>query len=187
MRRTIGTLFFAATLTLALPAGADESALDRMLGNIEAVPTRVQMDRALDNPSAQLRQAAADSNRSVYQRQRAITLLSAYPDASTRAFLEATAADTSLDVELRKLAMYTLGRAFGGNPTDAKLAATVGTYVADGDPKMAAWAVRTLRWISHPDAGAILEKVAAGSDANARLARRALSKRTDADSSENVR
>lgn len=162
------------------PAFADEP-LDRLLSAIDTVPTRAALDAQWDDAASVLMAAARDGERSVYERHRAVTLLSFYPDARTRAFLVELARERAIDSEVRKMSVYTLGRAFGATGGDA-LVTDLRPFVQDDDPVVREWAVRSLRWVRSSSARTLLREIEAGGDAQLRpIARRAIARHVGAD------
>ena len=133
-----------------------------ILGAFDIVPTRAELD-ATPNVRDRLEGAALNADLTLYVRHRAITLMSFYPDARTRAFLEAQLLHASVEIR-RRMAVYTLGRAFGLQ-ADALLVARLASVIETDEPRVAEWAVRALRWVDHEDAVRILRHVAAGEDA----------------------
>lgn len=175
MKRLSIGLFLMFCLASSVASAQSSPDFDRVvLGAIDTVPSRAALDAAYPDARDRLEAAARDKKRSMYARHRAITLLSLYPDTRTRAFLEEQLTDE--DPEIRRMAVYTLGRGFGLTP-DGALVSTI-AHVIETDPGVVAqWAVRSLRWIAAEDAHALLRKVIAGDDARlARLAAAALRK-----------
>lgn len=164
MNRLVTLCVVSLTLLFSSNALSQQAPdFDRVvLGAIDTVPTRAQLDATFPDARERLEAAALDEARGTYARQRAITLLSLYPDARTRAFLEALLADGK--PEARKIAVYTLGRGFG-IAADARLVETITNVIArEQDAVVREWAVRSLRWVAHKDARRALRELAAGAD-----------------------
>ncbi len=162
-------------LAMAADVAAEQPDFDTtVLRSIDTVPTRAQLDETWPDARARLMKAATDTDRNVYERHRAITLLSLYPDSKTRSALTELAASES--AEIRKMAVYTAARTFG-TPGDANLVSFVRRFVRDDNPEVREWAVRGLRWVDHAQAREVLESVLAADDAALKpVARRALKK-----------
>lgn len=135
----------------------EQNRLDRALRGIDVVPSRMELDAAFEDPAAMLRGAAAQADRNLYERRRAISLLSAYPSPETQAFLAGLAADP--EPEIRGFAAYTAARTFGAAP-DAALIATLEIALQDSSPDVKKWALRGLRWVAAPRAEALLRHYA---------------------------
>lgn len=178
--RFVQTVIILISVLFVLPAFAQEPNFDRdVLRSIDTVPTRAQLDSTFEDPAALLREAALDESHTTYERHRAISLLSFYPDEQTRSFLEGLA--TSENAEVARMAIYTLARTYGP-VADAQLVQRVASHTKSDDAVVREWAVRGLRWMAHPDAAKALKRVAASSDEKlARIAERALSKRAGAE------
>ena len=178
MRRV--TFFIVAiTVVIASSSASAQSTPDferEVLRSIDTVPTRAWLDATYDDARVRLETAARDASNSVHVRHRAITLLSLYPDTRTRAFLERLLEHD--DDEIRRMAVYTLGRAYG-TQADRRLVETIANTVARDEGVVAAWAVRSLRWVHHTDAQRLLGELQRGSDERlARLAALALRRST---------
>lgn len=171
MKATIQSLFFAGAM-LCAAQGFAQTAPDfqrDVLRPIDTMPNAAWLDANFEDPQGLLIEAATSTEDS-YERRRAITLLSLYPNARSRAALEKVAVDG--DPKARELAVYALGRTYG-QVADAKLVSFI-AGVASGEGRTAQWAVRALRWVVHPDAISLLQKLGAEEGPNAGIARRAL-------------
>lgn len=158
MKRLISTILFCAVATSSSALVAQERSFTEVLAAIDTVPTREALDAAYPDAVQRLMDASRDASLGIYARHRAITLLSLYPTQETRAFLETLSVEAR-DPEIRKMAVYTVGRAFG-TPGDAALVAFVERATQDETPTVREWAVRSLRWIAHPAAESLLLKLA---------------------------
>ena len=131
---------------------------DAMLRQIDVVPAdRAALEAAFPDAWARLDAAARDGARDEWSRLRAISLLSFFPEARTRTTLEALASDP--DKEIRRQAIYTLGRGFGAN-ADLALVRFIEGRATDRAAEVAEHAVRSLRWVDHPEAALALERLA---------------------------
>ncbi len=165
-----------AATAQASPQTPEDRAFARLLRSIDVIPaSRGALERMFKDAHQRLMRAAKDDALGTYERVRAITLLSFFVEPETRVTLEALA--TRGDQHVRRWSIYTVGRTFG-SPGDAALVRLVETVTADPQPEVSHHAVRTLRWIDHAAAGALLERLV-GSErkAIARLARLTARKR----------
>lgn len=138
---------------------------ERALAAIDVVPDPRRMRQAIPDVRERLEAAARQPDRPRYERKRAITLMSGYPDDRTRASLRELASHA--DPDIRRAALYTLARTFG-QPGDAALVARVMEATRDPDEGARRWAVRALRWIEHPEAGRALRELMRAEDASTR-------------------
>lgn len=173
------TLVFLMLCGASVPAFAqsaeDLTRIAPALLAIDTVPTRAELDAAFANPTAVLQAAALQTERTVYERKRAISLLSLYPVDDTQVFLASLMSDA--DPEIRGFAAYTAARTFGAAP-NAALVATLELALQDSSVEVKKWALRGLRWVRAPRADALLAHYASQSDAElARVARSAAKKR----------
>lgn len=185
--RTLKNILTASALTLAAPALAHEPAprdgaaersveerFELLLETIDVVPeSREAFETAFPGARERLDAAARDTRRSTWQRVRAVTMLSYFPDTATRQTLELLstppsdklsqaerARALSADVEVRRQALYTLGRAFG--PTaDAGLVRFIEARIA-AEPvlEVREHGLRSLRWVDGEEARAALSRLA---------------------------
>lgn len=177
MKRLISTILFCALAASSATLVAQERSFTDVLHAIDTVPTREALETAYPDARQRLMKACEDTSLRIYARHRAITLLSLYPTPQTRTFLEGLAV-TAPDPEIRKMAVYTLGRAFG-SPGDAALVAFIERATQDEAPVVREWAVRSLRWIAHPAAESLLHELARVQHPTLQaIAKRALRKRT---------
>lgn len=149
---------------------------DAMLRQIDVVPAdRAALEAAFPDAWARLDAAAREVARDEWSRLRAVSLLSFFPEARTRTTLESLAADP--DQEIRRQAIYTLGRGFGTN-ADLALVRFIEARAADRAAEVAEHAVRSLRWVDHPEAALALDRLATKGPATLRtLAKTTLDKR----------
>lgn len=127
---------------------------ERMLSAIDIVPSRSALDRQWPDAHKRLIQAATNDKRRGYTRNRAISLLSFFPAAGTRKTLRALCSHAA--PEVRRIAVYTLGRTFGV-PGTAALVKRIATATRDPQSDVRVFAVRALRWVRHPSAQRLLE------------------------------
>ncbi len=143
-----------------------------VLGAYDTVPTRTSLEAQCGDVRDRLESAATNRSLTLYARHRAITLTSWYPDSRTRGFLADLLDDTN--PEIRRMAVYTLGRSFG-RQADALLVAQLAGVIERDTRLVAQWAVRALRWVDHEDAVRLLAALANdGEERLAVLARRAI-------------
>ncbi len=159
------TLLSAVTL-LVLSVGVVDTAhahdpkLLDVLSAIDIVPTGDQLRRVVRSPEAALDAVARDASLSLYQRERAISLLSAFPTRDVARRLETLASASSLNSRLQAMAVYTRVRGFAGtDPRGALAFATRSTRASNLEERESA--IRGLRWIALPEADAALEKALA--------------------------
>lgn len=170
----VATVANSAVANPGAPTGPDR--FDAMLRQIDVVPPdRAALEAAFPDAWQRLDAAARDGGRDTWSRLRAVSLLSFFPEPRTRATLEALSADA--DKEVRRQAIYTLGRGFG--PTaDLALVRFIEAHAADRDAAVAEHAVRSLRWVDHPEAALALTRLADKGPATLRaLAKTTLDKR----------
>lgn len=189
--RTLQNILTVSALTLsAAPALAHEPApkdgaaersqhtveerFELLLQTIDVVPeSREAFEAAFPGARERLDAAARDTRRTTWQRVRALTMLSYFPDAATRQTLELLstppsdklsqaerARALSADVEVRRQALYTLGRAFG--PTaDAALVRFIESRIStDPSHEVREHGLRSLRWVDDGEARAALSRLA---------------------------
>lgn len=166
-KRALGALALAS-LVWSAPAFAHhddvfevqgDHALDHVLRTIDTVPDPAMLTAAIPDVQQRLIDAARDTNRSVYQRKRALTLLSSFPDAQTFWALEGFTTDDNASI--RASAYYTLGRSFGAweNPM---LVQILSRGLADDDLFVKQMSVRALGWVHSEDASRLLEQLSQG-------------------------
>ncbi len=109
-------LYTLALILLASPAMAEradhDAALLQLLAGIDTLPTRADLERVADDPQLALVKVALDHTMPLYERRRATSLLSFFPDAASEAYLTLIAA-TSAAPRVRWMAVYTYVRRFG--------------------------------------------------------------------------
>lgn len=131
---------------------------EAMLRSIDIVPPdRASLEGAFPDAWQRLDAVARDAKRDQWSRIRAVSLLSYFVEARTRATLEAVSTDG--DKEVRRQAIYTLGRGFGA-AADLALVRFIEARTTDADVDVAEHALRSLRWVDHPEAKVVLERVA---------------------------
>lgn len=185
MNKHVASPFFlVAVLALggvgvaAPPVTPEDARFDTMLRAIDVVPPdRAALEEAFPDAWERLDRAAREAERDTWSRLRAVSLLSYFAgEPRTRSTLEAVATDR--DREIRRQAVYTLGRSFGPS-ADAALVRFIEGYTADAEVAVAEHAVRALRWVDHQDAGRVLERLATRGPAHLKtLARTTIDKRT---------
>lgn len=144
--------------TASAPAPSVEDRFDAMLRSIDIVPPdRAAFEAAFPDAWRRLDAVARDGKRDQWSRIRAVSLLSYFVEARTRATLEALSIDG--DKEVRRQAIYTLGRGFGAT-ADLALVRFIEARTADPDTDVAEHALRSLRWVDHPEAKVVLTRVA---------------------------
>lgn len=149
--------------------------LDQLLHAIDVVPaSRVDLERQVPDAQAALIAAASDVTRNTYARQRAISFLSFYPDATTLAALDGLTRDGA--TAIRRAAVYSLGRTYGAS--SQKVADRIADIAErDVELEVRQHAVRALRWVDEPAAATRLQRLAERAElktlAHDTLARRA--------------
>ncbi|MCC6624062.1 MAG: HEAT repeat domain-containing protein [Deltaproteobacteria bacterium] len=154
---SLGTLAAPRAGARPDPVAARPASIRTLLSAIDVVPPdRASLERAYPNARAELISIARDAAESDWTRLRATSLLSFFQDAGTRKVLDELARDAR--VEVRRIALYTLGRAFG--PSDPSVVAPL-ERAALTDPEAAVreHAVRALRWIDAPAAAGTLTSI----------------------------
>ncbi len=159
--KMLKNIAFVMTLASASPAFAQAAPtpdrFETLLRSIDVVPPdRVALEAAFPDAWTRLDAVARDAKRDQWSRLRAVSLLSYFPEARTRTTLEVVAGDT--DKEVRRQAIYTLGRGFGAS-ADLALVRFIETKAADPEVDVAEHAVRSLRWVDHPEAKLALERL----------------------------
>jgi len=163
-----------------------------LLNSIDVVPpSREAFEEAFPGARERLDAAARDTSRKAWTRIRAISMLSFFPDAATADTLKllsvppaaTLSAELKLrhpatDPEIRRHALYTLGRAFGAT-ADASLVRFIAQRVeSDPDTSVQEHALRSLRWVDHDEARVALTRLSNQGPATLReLATSTLSRR----------
>lgn len=163
-----------------------------LLNSIDVVPpSREAFEEAFPGARDRLDAVARDTSRTTWSRIRAISMLSFFPEAKTAATLKllsvppaaTLSADQKLrhpamDPEIRRHALYTLGRAFGAT-ADAALVRFIAQRVeSDPDKAVQEHALRSLRWVDHDEAKVTLTRLSSqGPTALRQLATSTLSRR----------
>lgn len=152
--------FILVALGLSGTASAHDKKLLDALSAIDIVPTAEQLRRVVPSPDVALDAVARDPSLSLYLRERAVSLLSAFPTRDVAKRLEALASAPAMPVRLRAMAVYTRVRGFAAVDAQAALAyASPLTQASDLDVRESA--IRGLRWVALPGADAVLEKALA--------------------------
>jgi HEAT repeat protein len=142
---------------VAAPAMAqspqDMALLTPDLASIDTLPTKASLDASFESPAAVLMTAARDSNLSLYERKRAISLLSLYPSPQAQVFLGSMSKDSN--PEIRGMAVYTVARAFGPIANDQTFE-IIEKALLDPELDVKIWALRGLRWVSSERAERLL-------------------------------
>lgn len=181
--RIVSILIVVTLVALGSVASAEELSeaeiqkrVETVLNNYEVVPERAELEAFIPDAQTRLIEAAKDEAGILWTRQRAISLLSLYPDArSMQVVMELTKSEHD---EVRRMAYYTLGRGFGTVDT-RRAVEMLEQGLKDSNPKVREFAVRGLRYIATDNAQRILEKVAEGGDESlAKVAEHALKKRS---------
>ena len=142
---------------------ADGPALDAVLGMIDGLPDAAALGAAWPDAPARLAAAAANPARSRYERERATSLLSLYPEPSTDVLLLALISGDDADV--RTMARYTRSRTFGAT-LDATWVAQLEAVAVAGRGRESSYAVRSLRWCDAPEADTALSRLSDSADAS---------------------
>lgn len=146
------------------PAADNNARLESILRAFEATPSREQLEATIPDAAQHLIQAANDTNRDLFTRLRATSLLTNFQTPeSLNALLTLT---QNPEPELRRTAYYTLGRTFGNTPhhiDTTQLLNTLERGTRDPHPDVRTHTVRTLRWIQHPNANTLLTSIAQSS------------------------
>ena len=151
------SLLLGATPALASSPAADQ-AFEQMLRGIDTVPTRQAMEKRWPNVVKRLVEAGNQSSRDNYTRSRAISFLSFFSDVeSVRPSLEQLLNDKK--ARIRGIAVYTLARTFG-DPGDNALVISIETSTNDSVRDVKTHAIRSLRWVRHPNAVQALKRLA---------------------------
>lgn len=158
------------------PAKVERDAFEAMLSTIDVVPPdRESLLATFPEAWERLDAAARDDARDDWTRLRAISMLSYFPEARTRMTLEAVARAKS--PEIRRQAVYTLGRSFG-ETADATLVRFVASFARDPEPAVREHAIRSLRWVDAREAEVALGELGrTGSPSDRKLAAATLDKR----------
>jgi HEAT repeat protein len=140
--------------------GPHDDGFDSFLRAIDVVAPAQVLESRWSDVRERLMAAAADDSLDSYARVRATSILGNFPEKEVRTFLTGLTASTNVDV--RRQAYYTLGRAFG-DPGDADLVAVLRQGVGDEVSEVREHCVRVLRWVGHQDAVRLLEEIAKSS------------------------
>lgn len=185
MKLTFARYLVGLTVLVGTPALAESPSQDTqaehdiaqrfelLLETIDVVPnSREAFEASFPDAQKRLDAAARDILRSTWQRVRAVTMLSYFPDASTRATLEALAVAPaanlsavekaraiSADKEVRRQALYTLGRAFGPTGDTSLVRFIEARIAAEPTVEVREHALRSLRWVDHDEARAALVRL----------------------------
>jgi HEAT repeat protein len=146
----------AGTSSATAQRDASDKAFEQMLRAIDTVPTRPAMEKRWPNIQERLLTAAHQETRDTYTRSRAVSLLSFFPDATSRSALKALSVHAQS--RIRSISIYTLARTFGV-PGDKELLATIEARLTDAVRDVQAQAIRGLRWVRHPRAATLLSEV----------------------------
>jgi hypothetical protein len=158
--KTVATaLMVWTTLTgLSLTASAETRhapQLLELLNGIDVVPNAADLTRAAPDPQAALFAVALDASLNLYPRRRAVSLLSAFPDATSEAYLTLVATAVS-NARVRYMAVYTYVRGWAERSprrvTDYAETVLASPLALDREA-----AVRGLRWVAGPRALALLK------------------------------
>jgi len=154
----------ALTLTLGVAQPAAEAhdvsdaSITELLQMIDVVPTRAALDAAADDALAVLIEIAQAAEPG-YQRDRAISLLSMYVD-DPRAWSTLQTLVASDDVAVRRLALYTAGRAFGETPRAHEVATLLAAVAAtEAEVAVLEHLCRALAWVDDAQAHATLAEL----------------------------
>lgn len=155
----ISVLSALCLLTTSAHAQEPQQQLEEALRVVDMLPD-VSIVRSLPIDSQSVLMAAVmDASRPRYERQRALSFLSMFPDARSRSFVEGLLTDQSVDdPTLPRLALYTLAYTWGRQPDEALLAA-VANALHSSDEAMQQEAARALRWVASPLAVQALESL----------------------------
>ncbi len=164
---------------VAAPAMAqsaqDMALLAPDLASIDTLPTKASLDASFESPAAVLMTAARDQNLGIYERKRAISLLSLYPSPQAQVFLGSMLKDSN--PEIRGMAVYTVARTFGQIANDQTFE-IFEKALGDQDKSVKVWTLRGLRWVPSERAERMLIDWQANSDPDlAKVAKSATSKR----------
>jgi len=160
----------AASSLVHAQTSADE--FRGVLSAIDTVPTREGLLARWPDARDRMIAAARDNALDGYRRQRAITLLSLFPEDRVRDVLLTLSTDT--DGSVRRYSIYTLGRTFGPMG-DAQAERRVIEATTDRDGRVRLMAVRALRWARGSAAARTLRTLADSEDQSlARAAERSL-------------
>jgi len=155
-------LYTLALILLASPAMAEradhDAALLQLLAGIDTLPTRADLERVADDPQLALVKVALDHTMPLYERRRATSLLSFFPDAASEAYLTLIAA-TSAAPRVRWMAVYTYVRRFGELKPD-RVVGYARDVLKSPIPTDREAAARGLRWVPSEKATAVLESAA---------------------------
>jgi len=182
--RFVQTIIIIATLAVSNIAIAQDSGLsdaeiaqrvETVLTNYEVVPDRKSVEEFIPNAQDEFIEAAKNQAGVIWTRQRAVSLLSLFPDARSFSALVDITGDAN--PEIRRMAYYTLGRGMAAVSPE-RVVSQLEKGLKDKNQEVREWSVRGLRWVEHENAQRLLESLASSSDEDlAKLAERALQKR----------
>ena len=132
------------------PSSQASQKFDLLLKSIDTIPTRAELDQNYVDAQGLLIAGMNDANRTEYERQRALTLLSFYPNGQTRQALTLVFKNDPND-QLRKYALYTLARSFG-ETADRSLVELVGQGLQDESDDVRKFARLSVKYLKHPAA-----------------------------------
>jgi hypothetical protein len=163
-KRSAMAVAVAIGLGSASVAGAYEGipqspAFENLLRAIDVVPPdAVALLKAFPDAQARLVGAAQNTERDMWARQRAISLLSFLPDDTTRRALAQLATDANADI--RAASVYTLARTFGPVALQVHddVVRVLDAALVDPSPEVRQKAVRGLRWVRDTRAVVLLDK-----------------------------
>lgn len=173
-------LFLTLGVASATPAAVDAAAVDapllRALGASCDVPSVEALLDAAPDAAERLYAIALDETRSEYVRERAVSLLSGFPDEETEVHL-AVLMEVG-PARQRAIALYVYARTFGAVAPDLVLARVVPRLDAT-EPRLRDLAIRALAWVEDPAARIVLERFERETprDRDRRVARHALLRR----------
>jgi HEAT repeat protein len=166
----------AGTSSATAKHDSSGKAFEQMLRSIDTVPTRPSMEKRWPNILDRLLVASHEKKRDTYTRSRAVSLLSFFPNTTTRSALKSLS--TNSHSRVRSISIYTLARTFG-DPGDDNLLQTIEARFKDSVQDVQAQAIRGLRWVRHPRAVELLTEASKNGTDNMlkRLAEKTLQRR----------
>lgn len=156
-----------ASLILVLPASAAERdhapKLLELLRGIDSTPNAAELQAVSRDPVAALFGVASDSDLAIYERRRAVSLLSRFPTERSAGLLQ-TIAVLQVEPKIRGLAIYTYVRGWGTREPKAVMAYCRGALASPVEADREA-AARGLRWVDSDAVEPLIAKSLAGETA----------------------
>jgi hypothetical protein len=136
--------------------GDHNERLLQLLAGIDTVPSAQVLQQAVLQPEVALFAVSMDGELSLYERRRAVSLMSQFRSSSAELFLRAVALSVSAET-VRELAIYTYIRSYGTRAPQQALAFAEWALKRSGPGDRRA-AARGLRWVQEPRVRGLMDE-----------------------------